>query len=1118
MVLTNFKSYAGSKVIGPFHKSFSSIVGPNGSGKSNVIDALLFVFGKKASKIRLKKISELIHRSDQHQDLLECRVDVYFQTILDDTEDEEAYSVIPNSELIVSRVATKDNSSRYYLNNKGSNFTEVTDLLKGFGIDLDNNRFLILQGEVEQISLMKPKALNPNQVGVLEYLEDIIGSNKYVAAIEEAYQHVEKLNEERQGMLNRLKMVEKEKDNLKGPKAEAEAYIKQKHQLGLKEAALFQYFAHESEKNVQSVTEKREALTAKLEHERAKLADTTAKLETLEKSYKKQKAEYDAVAAQMEKFKQKFAAFERKDIKAQEDTKHQSSKHKKLQAKVKKLEKTQAELQTQMKEDEQAIPVLQAQVEKLSKQQAVEEEKLAKLFSAVQEKTEPLRQAMEQKQQELVPLQAEVDKRQSAHDVLQSEKTMLLEAKKAQAKQTQDAQKSLAQVEAQLKQLSAQVKERESKLSSSTKKLAVLQEKLERAIQEEAEVTQRRQELLGKVEEAKQGLSSANSQNALVKALMEQKQAGRFPGILGRLGDLGAIEAKYDVAVSTACPALNNIVVDSSRTAQQCVAFLRTRQLGRATFIIVDKMQQYAASMNRPLDAPENAPRLFDLIKVPDAALRPCFYYATKGNTLVANDLDQAVRLAYSGNKRFRVVTLAGQVIDTSGTMSGGGSKPLSGLMGTKAKGSAAGGAASSDFSDRQVKEMEKELTALDGKLAKVRDAKRALEKEVSENTKEVQALEVGAKKLAVEVRSAQTQKQELQERVAELEKGSQRGEGEEEEERARLTQLDKELATADKALKAAEQKTEALKKDVEKINQRMLDAGGAELRDQKAKLQSVLDKSEAADKQITKLTVGLEAGAKKLKKAAKEQQTATKEMEECTARLEELKAESKELEDAALKTMQKYKAAQEELDSNNTTLTALQKEFEEMKKVVGTVREVEMDIQDGLAECDKVLSENSKKAKHWTGKLKALVQNLEATVQSARDDAEAERALLGASAAPRRPDVAVVDPAAPATAGQDGSAPMEVEEGRPEQKAERTDQQEAEGKKTGKEEKQAEKEEAEEDGLLQLEEYKELAEQQLAALNKDDLQYEVTMLETALAQMKPNMPAIKEYRPKLAD
>ncbi len=33
-----------------------------------------------------------------------------------------------------------------------------------------------LQGEVEQISLMKPKAASPHETGLLEYLEDIVGT------------------------------------------------------------------------------------------------------------------------------------------------------------------------------------------------------------------------------------------------------------------------------------------------------------------------------------------------------------------------------------------------------------------------------------------------------------------------------------------------------------------------------------------------------------------------------------------------------------------------------------------------------------------------------------------------------------------------------------------------------------------------------------------------------------------------------------------------------------------------------------------------------------------------------------------------------------------------------
>lgn len=64
-------------------QSFSAIVGPNGSGKSNTIDALLFVFGYRASKMRQGKLSELIHNSARHPDLDECSVEVHFRDIVD---------------------------------------------------------------------------------------------------------------------------------------------------------------------------------------------------------------------------------------------------------------------------------------------------------------------------------------------------------------------------------------------------------------------------------------------------------------------------------------------------------------------------------------------------------------------------------------------------------------------------------------------------------------------------------------------------------------------------------------------------------------------------------------------------------------------------------------------------------------------------------------------------------------------------------------------------------------------------------------------------------------------------------------------------------------------------
>uniref|UniRef100_A0A2D4HWM2 RecF/RecN/SMC N-terminal domain-containing protein n=1 Tax=Micrurus lemniscatus lemniscatus TaxID=129467 RepID=A0A2D4HWM2_MICLE len=143
IVNQNFKSYAGEQILGPFHKRFSCIIGPNGSGKSNVIDSMLFVFGYRAQKIRSKKISVLIHNSDEHSDIQSCTVEVHFQKIIDKEGDD--YEVIPNSSFCVSRTAHKDNSSIYHISGKKATFKDVGLLLRSHGIDLDHNRFLILQ-------------------------------------------------------------------------------------------------------------------------------------------------------------------------------------------------------------------------------------------------------------------------------------------------------------------------------------------------------------------------------------------------------------------------------------------------------------------------------------------------------------------------------------------------------------------------------------------------------------------------------------------------------------------------------------------------------------------------------------------------------------------------------------------------------------------------------------------------------------------------------------------------------------------------------------------------------------------------------------------------------------
>lgn len=153
------------------------------------------------------------------------------------------------------------------------------------------------------------------------------------------------------------------------------------------------------------------------------------------------------------------------------------------------------------------------------------------------------------------------------------------------------------------------------------------------------------------------------------------------------------------------------------------------------------------------IETPENVPRLFDLIKPKEARFAPAFY---KGlfNTLVAEDLAQAQRIGY-GKKRWRVVTLAGQLIDPSGTMSGGGSKVSRGGMSSKfaadkvapevvARYEQESGQAEQEFQNflRERKEAESEVVALKKRLPEIEIQMEKIELDVQTSAKRVSEAE----------------------------------------------------------------------------------------------------------------------------------------------------------------------------------------------------------------------------------------------------------------------------------------------------------------------------------------------------------------------------------------
>ncbi|KAL6839198.1 hypothetical protein ACP4OV_030870 [Aristida adscensionis] len=958
MVLRNFKSYAGEQRIGPFHKSFSAVVGPNGSGKSNVIDAMLFVFGKRAKQMRLNKVSELIHNSSNHQNLDSAGVSVHFQEIID--LDDGNYRTVEGSDFVISRVAYRDNTSKYYINDRGSNFTEVTKLLKAKGVDLDNNRFLILQGEVEQISLMKPKAQGPHDEGFLEYLEDIIGTNQYVEKIEEAYKQLEVLNEKRTASVQMLKLAEKERDSLESAKNEAETYM-------LKELSLLKWqeksmvlASDDATSRVAQLHENVEDLEKNLSSEREKIQQNSLTLKEMESVYNKHVKRQEGLENNMKACKDQFKEFERKDVKYREDLKHLKQKIKKLEDKGEKDVAKIDESTKEMEESSNLIPQLEAEIPKLQELFNEEEKVLERIKESSREETERLRAELTKVRTELEPWENKIIEHKGRLDVASAEKELMKQKHdEAQAELT-DAQNQIESIKEKIKTKDSYIVELQEKIEKHQSEASEARKVEQECVRQESSLIPLEQAAMQKVTEMKNTRDSEKNQGSALKAILQAKESNEIQGIYGRLGDLGAIDAKYDVAISTAAQAgLNYIVVETTNSAQACIELLRRRNRREiVTCLILEKQSHLLHKSKEKVNTPEGVPRLFDLIKVKDEKLKLAFFHVL-GNTVVAKDIEQASRIAYNAPYEFRrVVTLNGELFEKSGTMSGGGNKAKSGMMGTSIRES---------VSDDTIKNAEEDLNKLVAELKTLREKKTDANNRYCSLEKAISRLEMELAKAKKEVESMNAQYSYNEKRLESLIAASQP----KADELHRMKELDGIISTEQVELNRLTKCSSKLKDQASELQQKIENAGGQVLKDQKIKVANIQSDLDKTSSEINRHKVKITTCEKLVKKLTKGIEESKKEKEKLLAEKEKMMTIFKEIEKKAFVVQEEYKKTQEMMDNHKDELDKTKEEYNKLKKGMDELRASEVDAEYKLQDTKKL-------AKEWEMKVKAFRKRLD--------------------------------------------------------------------------------------------------------------------------------------------
>ncbi|GIQ85151.1 hypothetical protein KIPB_006779, partial [Kipferlia bialata] len=227
-----------------------------------------------------------------------------------------------------------------------------------------------------------------------------------------------------------------------------------------------------------------------------------------------------------------------------------------------------------------------------------------------------------------------------------------------------------------------------------------------------------------------QAQQQTKSNSKVVKALFQAQAKGELSGIIGSLRDLGVlVDQSVETALIVATGGGNNldqIVVETDTQAKACIQFLRKHRLGQGNFVALNRVNspQRSSTEGLPHDMKGNTEgisRLLNWVQCEDKVW-PAFYLLLR-DTLLCQTYDIAQNLLTETDKRrgkrHRCVTLGGDVLEASGTLTGGGRGAIRGRGFTRKAGDASTAVAT--LSSAEMRALTEEVDGIKQDLQRVR-------------------------------------------------------------------------------------------------------------------------------------------------------------------------------------------------------------------------------------------------------------------------------------------------------------------------------------------------------------------------------------------------------------
>ncbi len=743
--LQGFKSFADKTVL-EYKPGITAVIGPNGSGKSNISDAIRWVLGEQSMKsLRGSKSEDIIFAGTQARKSLGF---AEASIVIDNTDGKLP---IEYSEVTVTRKLFRSGETGYYINKTPCRLKDILELFMDTGIGKDGYS-IIGQGKIDEI--LSNKSEDRRHI-----FEEAAGIVKYRTRKQESEKKLEQTKLNLLRINDILTEIEANIEPLHIQAEKAKEFLKLREELKSIEVGLFVFNISQYKEKLQQLLNDEEILNSQKEQE-------DNKMQNLQEIKEKLKQEIDNITEQIEKMQnigfESSNKIERINSEigiSKERIQNNGINKERIEKEILETNSRIDDLEEERKQKIEKKTTLTTNKEKFEKELNQKEKELQDLSKKLTDKEleiEEKKKRVENNVDSKYEISNQINMQEAIYENLQKREKQLKEEKKSviseldsERSNKQELSQSFYNIEKRKNDAEKNLKEKSSQKDNCMQKIKEFDDEINK-LSYEIRLKDSRHKFLVETEKEKEGYIKS------VKSLLQEceKNEELKKDVNGIFANLISVNKDYELAIEMCLgQTLQNIVTDTEEDAKKLIEYLRENNLGRASFLPVSSIKGKRLERVTKNSIEGVIGIASDLVKCDKKYEQ--IVLNLLGRTVIVKDMDSAIALAKTNSYSFRIVTLKGDIISTSGAISGGSvAKKTVNILGRS----------------REIEELEKLLKELESKFKNINEEKEKYSTSITEVIEETAKLEKDLQEVDITYATEKQKMLAVEERILKLE------------------------------------------------------------------------------------------------------------------------------------------------------------------------------------------------------------------------------------------------------------------------------------------------------------------------------------------------------------